>query len=175
MADQSNAEADSVAEVVRWPKLRGAAREIEPGRWLCLSCHLLKPRGDFYIQRGIHPCNRCKSCTTSYQRKWDKSQKGWLSHRRASLKYYRRQRGLPDTFDIERRLSLIQEGRCAICDEQLRPGKATALDHDHRTGRIRALLCSPCNLTLGKMRDDPDLLEKAAAYLRFFKAGGSLL
>jgi hypothetical protein len=44
-----------------------------------------------------------------------------------------------------------QAGRCAICPEPLRfIGQAGAhIDHDHATGRVRGLLCAPCNQALG--------------------------
>jgi hypothetical protein len=44
-----------------------------------------------------------------------------------------------------------QEGRCAICPEPLRfTGQSGAhIDHDHATGRVRGLLCAPCNKALG--------------------------
>lgn len=55
-----------------------------------------------------------------------------------------------------------QDGLCAICAES-RPLK---VDHCHATGRVRALLCGPCNTALGAFRDQPALLERAARYLR---------
>jgi hypothetical protein len=57
-----------------------------------------------------------------------------------------------------------QRGRCAICDK---PPKRRRLniDHDHVTGRVRALLCTSCNGGLGHFKDDPRLLAKAIEYL----------
>jgi hypothetical protein len=64
-----------------------------------------------------------------------------------------------------------QNGRCAICEKPERAmvnGKVKPLsvDHNHATGKVRELLCSHCNHALGHMCESPELLEKAAAYLR---------
>jgi hypothetical protein len=56
-----------------------------------------------------------------------------------------------------------QGDRCVICGE---PGPQH-LDHDHRTGKIRQLLCQRCNQGLGLFRDDPEFLRAAAEYVRF--------
>ncbi len=61
-----------------------------------------------------------------------------------------------------------QDGRCAICGrtEADSRGHRLHVDHCHATGRVRGLLCGDCNLGLGKFGDSPDLLAKAAVYLR---------
>lgn len=41
-----------------------------------------------------------------------------------------------------------------------------AVDHNHKTGKVRGLLCRRCNQALGKLEDDPALFEAAATYLR---------
>jgi hypothetical protein len=64
-----------------------------------------------------------------------------------------------------------QNGGCAICS---RPETAVingkvmelAVDHDHKTGKVRALLCSTCNTSLGGFQDSPALLQKAIEYLK---------
>lgn len=57
-----------------------------------------------------------------------------------------------------------QQNRCRIC--QLEFTKTPHVDHDHKTGRVRGLLCVHCNSGLGYFRDSPDLLGEAIRYLR---------
>ena len=57
-----------------------------------------------------------------------------------------------------------QDGRCAICKSPF-TGRV-AVDHCHTTGKIRGLLCTRCNVGIGNMRDDPDMLQRAIDYLR---------
>jgi predicted RNA-binding protein YlxR (DUF448 family) len=59
-----------------------------------------------------------------------------------------------------------QGGACAICQDPLRPGRSTHIDHDHATYAIRGLLCGTCNRGIGSLRDSVELLERAIAYLR---------
>jgi hypothetical protein len=79
------------------------------------------------------------------------------NHRRYLLKKY----GLtPEQF---RDMEVGQAGRCLVC---LRvPPKPLHVDHDHETGRVRGLLCGPCNRMLGLARDDSGLLARAARYV----------
>lgn len=59
-----------------------------------------------------------------------------------------------------------QDSRCAICGiSEEEHGKHLAIDHCHRTGKVRGLLCMPCNTGLGNFRDRSDLLMIAIGYL----------
>lgn len=63
-----------------------------------------------------------------------------------------------------------QQGKCALCgkaETRKMRGRVMRLciDHNHETGKIRALLCHDCNSGLGKFYDSPDLLTMAAIYL----------
>lgn len=54
-----------------------------------------------------------------------------------------------------------QSNKCKICHSETK----LFIDHCHKTGKVRGLLCNNCNLVLGSMKDNPALLIKAAAYL----------
>lgn len=61
-----------------------------------------------------------------------------------------------------------QNGVCAIC--KTKPNfdklkKRFAIDHCHTTGKVRGLLCDPCNRGIGFLRDDPNILLSATEYL----------
>lgn len=59
-----------------------------------------------------------------------------------------------------------QLGRCLICKtHQSDLDKVLCVDHDHRTGRIRGLLCNDCNRALGLFKDDKTILQNAVDYL----------
>jgi hypothetical protein len=58
----------------------------------------------------------------------------------------------------------IQRDACAICATSFTTTRA-CVDHCHTSGRVRAILCHPCNVSLGFMQDDPERLMAAARYL----------
>ena len=60
----------------------------------------------------------------------------------------------------EEAIALYEQEFCDICG-----GQANRVDHNHATGEVRGKLCHGCNTTLGFMKDDPNLLIAAAAYL----------
>ncbi len=60
----------------------------------------------------------------------------------------------------------VQGGRCAGCDAKFTDDLKPHVDHDHATGEVRGLLCSPCNRGLGFLRDSTETLERLAGYLR---------
>jgi len=115
-------------------------------------------------------------CHACYQRRRRLAQ-GPDVARRANL--WAKYRITPSEYDA---LRAVQRFRCAVCgihedDVDLsrvggRPRKdgqplskvALAVDHDHRTGVVRGLLCPPCNAGLGAFGDDPTRLMAAAVY-----------
>lgn len=69
-----------------------------------------------------------------------------------------------------RRIYENQDGRCRGCLDwyPIYPTDDSArlyIDHCHVSGKVRGLLCSSCNLAIGKMRDQPEIAERIAKYL----------
>lgn len=74
--------------------------------------------------------------------------------------------------DQYKKMLEFQNSLCAICKEVERT-KANSnrvqqfgVDHCHKTGKIRGLLCSQCNTALGSFRDNEVFLQAAISYLR---------
>lgn len=88
--------------------------------------------------------------------------------------WFRREYGLP--LEVYNTLIDGQHFSCSICSApDFSDGKHLRIDHDHATGWVRGLLCDLCNRALGFLRDDPELVNRAAAYLRFHKREGRLI
>jgi hypothetical protein len=56
-----------------------------------------------------------------------------------------------------------QGGVCAICGHP--PKHLLAVDHDHANGKVRGLLCTPCNTGIGHLKDSPIRMRRAAEYI----------
>lgn len=85
----------------------------------------------------------------------------------------KRQYGI--TLDQYNEMLEKQGGVCAMCgrpEKSMIKGKVInlAVDHCHETGRVRGLLCSNCNIGIGNLRHDVELLQKAIEYVRITSA-----
>ena len=66
-------------------------------------------------------------------------------------------------------MSKSQDGLCAGCNGLPSPGKRLHVDHDHKTGKIRELLCHRCNWAISRVEDVPGWAEWAVDYLAHHK------
>ena len=139
----------------------------------CPLCDTEKAVTEFYVDRsgrrkdGYHPW--CRPCTLAYNREYIKRNPEG-NRLRAQRSRVRAKYGI--TWNQRDRLLALQEDRCAICSDELTNSKTRHIDHCHKSGTVRGILCASCNLGLGNFKDDPDRLMAAAAYLQ---AGGTSL
>lgn len=138
----------------------------------CKHCKAIKPVDDFYGSRNnkngkwyIH--SNCKSCSSIAAKRWRASPRG-VSKSRDTI----RLRTYGVTPDEYAAMLARQNNVCAICGKPERhvhyhTGQVRQLvvDHCHRTGRVRGLLCSLCNRAIALFDDDPNWLRKAADFL----------
>ncbi len=78
-----------------------------------------------------------------------------------------------EALDNYRRLLANQNSLCACCgesetlfDKRANKIRRLSVDHCHKTGKVRGLLCAACNHGVGKFKDSPDRLQKAIDYLQ---------
>ena len=121
----------------------------------CRKCMEWKSLNSFYKNKkkrnGIE--GYCKSCSIQLVR-------GRYSVTKARAWSRQRNYGLSE--EAYQQLLKEQDDLCAICKGILtRPH----VDHNHKTGNVRGILCSACNFGLGFFRDDFDYLQAAIHYL----------
>lgn len=102
--------------------------------------------------------NKEKVLAKQKQRNLENPEKRYLTNRKSDLRKY----GI--TLEQYEQLEKKQKGVCAICGNK-NQNKKLDVDHCHKTGKVRGLLCSNCNNGLGKFKDDKTLLNKAIKYL----------
>ncbi len=155
----------------------------------CTQCGELKPESEFYAAPGCKDGLRgnCKDCHRARGRAWyaanSEASKAYVTRwKRAHpdrLREYRQKQDPARRALQMRRLHLrrkfgmtleqydqilaAQEGGCAICGEPPVEGKSIHIDHAGDT--VRGLLCVRCNNALGQLRDDPELMLRAAEYV----------
>lgn len=146
----------------------------DPDTQVCTGCGREKSLDAFYryTENDPHvtgkPHARCKQCQNEARgiHRRNNPESAAAVRRRQKLKRY----GLtPEDYN---RMVEDQGGNCAICLREgvLDPGSLMRLgvDHNHRTGKVRGLLCRPCNRAIGIFGDDAAVLDRAAAYLRSY-------
>jgi len=120
-------------------------------RGLCMKCY------DAQLHRESYPQNREKRKTRS--KKWYHENKERVRIRDVAKKF-----NLPS--EEYKAMVERQHNLCAICGGPPKQRTYLCVDHCHSKDKTRELLCITCNAGLGQFYDDPELLEKAAAYLR---------
>jgi predicted nucleic acid-binding Zn ribbon protein len=146
------------------------------GQW-CKSCYQEWHRNRYTPKAGADDSPRaCAACGESYR---PKQRKASIYCSRKCGERARRESGRDRETHLLRKYGVTQEwyddtlakqsGGCALCgngpSERGKYRTHLHVDHDHKTGAVRGLLCDRCNLLLGQFGDDPDRLMAAAKYL----------
>lgn len=135
---------------------------------VCSKCWLVKPTFGFTTSTRNKDklAGWCKVCRNAY---FAQRYNGVYAKNKTLARY-----GV-DSFMYEQMLA-EQGGACAICkttDAGIHNGsgkvKAFDVDHDHKTGVVRGLLCNRCNRGIGMLGDDTRTLLNAHAYLSKFE------
>ena len=163
---------NKVLEAVK--KLKYIPNEL-PTMKMCTTCKVVKPPEDFYdgyksknqrySTNKRYPHSRCKECDHVKNKAYIKINRAKVT-KQQMVRHREREYGV--TEEQYNNMILSQNNLCAICSQ---PSTRTLnVDHDHETGKVRALLCINCNLGIGNFQDSLVYLQNAVDYLNHHAA-----
>lgn len=141
----------------------------------CNKCNTIKTVLDF-LRPWEHSCYECRK---KHRKPFTKEQKAKRSQIESN-RYHNNKKQIKlqricSSYNISKEdyflLLKKQNNLCAICNKpetaKDRNGnqKVLAIDHNHKTGQVRGLLCQNCNTALGLLNEDKDILTNAIFYI----------
>lgn len=155
----------------RMPLEAWTARETlrASGNQRCCRCGVIQPLSEFVRSKRTTSGagSSCRACENARRQKKNRTPIQQRADERAQF-----EANIRSSYGISvedwARLFHLQRGLCAVCGDVLIHDRQRGVnvDHCHRTGRIRGLLCHYCNKAAGLVRDRPAIAAALAAYLR---------
>lgn len=121
---------------------------------------------------GFKQCSKCREYRRNYYNthieKASISRKTYYTKNKESFAKKARKSKLKNKYGLTEaefaQMLETQKGKCAICQQI--PDHTLRVDHNHKTGKNRALLCLHCNSLLGYAKEEIQTLERAIQYLQ---------
>lgn len=143
----------------------------------CTKCNEIKPLTEFFKEKrntgdkGKGVASRCKVCQTAAKHQWYLDNPNY--YKQYNKDYYKNHKwesrlGKYDMTVADYDALFAKQGFCcAICGTTVNNqcGRDFHVDHDHKTGKVRGLLCHGCNSGIGNLKDNPEIVKKALEYL----------
>jgi CRISPR/Cas system-associated protein Cas10 (large subunit of type III CRISPR-Cas system) len=131
-------------------QLGGKGCLIKNNKKICSYCNIYKDFNDFGTNGDDKLKSRCKDCQTIYNKQYHKE-------------VFRFDRyGI--TKEIFNQMLIDQYNACVIC-KIIIDESSSHIDHCHKTGKVRGILCEKCNKGLGQFDDNVEFLTNAIKYL----------
>lgn len=137
----------------------------------CKNCKKPKPLAEYHRDKRKRDgrADQCKRCCIERVTAWQKTEHGktkrknWARANRTKVIDHRLKTKLKLPHGSYSKMMNAQQSCCAICAKRF---PKLCVDHNHRTGVVRALLCIRCNFAVGLMRDSHEIAMNCANYLR---------
>jgi len=131
---------------------------------ICTKCKTEKIKTEFYKRTEMRDklTPWCKKCINKCNASYSLTDKGKLVKKRAKLRY-----NFNMSIEEFKNLKIRQGYKCKVCNKSFSNSKQTHIDHCHKTGKIRGVLCSSCNTFIGKLekRIENNLLKTIFEYI----------
>lgn len=132
---------------------------------ICSQCLFTKDINEFgkYTIRGkVHHRRACNACRRKQSAERYAKNPDVQTKMKATAKAYRFKKLYGLSLDALNNLETQSNGQCAICSSK----RKLQVDHDHKTGKVRGLLCFSCNVGIGNFKENEQFLERAILYLK---------
>lgn len=136
----------------------------------CPTCKVEKPYSGFHKNKAAPDgyqwhCIECRIAIDRrpWKREYDKNRYHTQKETAYLDPYYRRVYNI--SLDDYKVLLAKQNGTCAICQQVCSSGRRLAVDHCHKTQKVRGLLCGSCNQAIGLLKDNKEIMQSAIKYL----------
>ncbi len=138
---------------------------------LCYTCNVMKDITEFHknnkmIKGRVNQCKKCHYNRLQIDRADPNKRDRFLYYYRSNSMF--RRYGI----NVEQYEDLVnkQNNKCLICENEpvkngVKQNQSLHIDHCHKTGKIRGLLCHLCNRAIGLFRERSDIIQKALIYL----------
>lgn len=137
---------------------------------ICTVCKEEKPFIAFRSRGGNQKHllkSRCNDCLYKEHKRWVEENPEAVREYRAKDKWTLQKRCARHGITPEEFWSIYEEqdGACPVCDKPIE-AEDSAIDHNHKTGEVRGILCKTCNRALGLLGDSPDTMFRGFTYLQ---------
>jgi hypothetical protein len=141
-------------------------------RW-CTDCRARKEDQRARDRMAVRRCHKCNMALPDARRRpgvavCDSCRVDPRKHRLAHEQRRRLRRYGIVQDDYDRKFQ-EQDGRCAACRTDMPGIKGWCIDHCHKTGRFRAILCMRCNTVIGLVDEDPGMLRALAGFVELLR------
>lgn len=136
----------------------------------CNVCKEKKPLTSFRSRGGKERHllkSSCNECLYKKHKSWTEKNIETVRKYRAKDKWTLKKRCARHGTTPEEFWSIYEEqdGTCPICDQAIE-AENSAIDHNHKTGEVRGILCKKCNRALGLFGDNPETMFRGFTYLK---------
>ena len=138
----------------------------------CKRCGVKQPLSNFYLKKQSYYNSYCKECDKQVSKesksknpnKYKSLKKTWSEKNPDYMKDYNLKKNYGISKEQYDEMLTNQNNSCAICNISFEKVRA-CVDHNHTTGLVRSILCSPCNTSLGLLKENKDIIKEALNYL----------